>query len=351
LLTSAIRLATYVSIYGLKITYFSTGSFERDAGPRRRGRHENTDGADDARGEPRAIKYRVPECGGMGLLDGVRSLLGRGDADGARAAGSDGNEQAVGQAAIDEAPPGFERTGPDFQSHDRHWDAIGVSRADAIETVRKIGEHEDEVDVVPGDAIDGARVRGYRHPDGPLGAMVVERDGELATAYPVADGVEHAVDLTGLQQFENGLEAWVRASLGSRAVTMFASNFFAQPPAFFGGECRASLAVVVSDLERVDGDGVAAGDGFVESRPVERGASDEYAFRTRVDAVDEVRAGPFDATRFEGALVRQSRRRPVTVAFYVAQQHIDGDALRVGDRIRGTGWLQARIHRGAAEDA
>lgn len=291
----------------------------------------------------------------MGLLDGVRALLGRGDGSDASTAGSDGAAQTGGRVT-DEAeapPPGFERTGPGFQSHDHHWDAIGVRRSDAVREFRSRSERDAPAvdgmsvdgEIVEGAPVDGAQVRGYHHPEGPLGALVVERDSAVATAYPVAAGLEHDVDLTGLKQFENGLEAWVRGTLGGTAVTAFASNFFAQPAEFFGGECRASLAVIASDVERVDGTS------DVGVQPAARGASDEYAFRTRVDAVQSVRAGAFDATRFEGALHRGATGRRVDVAFYVDAEHLAADELGVGDHVTGTGWLQARIHRGAGEDA
>jgi hypothetical protein len=321
----------------------------------------------------------------MGLFEGLRSMLGRragGETDDESTSGSASGSERRADTEREAAPPGFERSGPVRQTHGTHWATVvpQVTREATVDALTS--ETVDDGEVVVGESVDGGGVRGYRYRPGALGAMAVTVDGELATAYPIGDGVAHDVDTTGRKQWQSDVEAWVRARVGDVGVTTFASNYFEHPAAFYAGECVAELSVFMYEFDRVaaardDEPGVAVGDGGVRStredgansssegsdrvssttgavgrvRPWEEGACDDYVVRTRVDAVERVSLGDCEAYRIEAPLHRGARSGRVDVAVFVGT-HVAGDVVpRVGDVVEGPGWLQARIHKGGNDDA
>jgi hypothetical protein len=301
----------------------------------------------------------------MGVLDSVRSLFGRDGSAGSseeatgNASYADGNSGRTadetggnGDEGGDGPPPGFERTGPELQVHGSHWDTVLPEEHRSFGSKHLTMEAVSEGDVLEGEPVDGASVTGHRYLDGPLGTMAVSVGGEIATTYPIAVGIEHDVDTTGLKQWENGLEAWVRCTLGDAAVTALVTSFFEHPAEFCGGECRASLAVCMYDFgiaetdTVVDADGAARdGSDFVGFRPYEHGASDDYVVRTVVDDVEPVSHDGYDAYRIDAPLYRRSNGRTVDAAFYVGPHLLDREP-QVSESVEGAGWLQARFHRG-----
>ncbi|PSQ45607.1 hypothetical protein BRD17_01110 [Halobacteriales archaeon SW_7_68_16] len=133
----------------------------------------------------------------MGLLDRVRSLLD----------GSDGG----GHGGSSDDPPdgagGNRRDGPAVQSHGSHWDTVlpDEGRGGRLEelTTRAVETGEP----IEGHPHEERAVTGHRLDDGPLGVLSVSLDGMIATAYPVAEGVEHPMTMEALKPWESGVEA------------------------------------------------------------------------------------------------------------------------------------------------
>lgn len=206
-----------------------------------------------------------------------------------------------------------------------------------------------EGDVVDAPPVDGVEVTGYRHSDGPVGTVAVTLDSEIATSYPVVDGVTQEVAVDTLNEWETGIEAWLGGSLRDAGVTAFAADYFEHESAFFGGDCTASLSLLAYDLGVPDYDTVVDEDGeeldvsdFVGFRPWERGAPDDHVVRTQVKAVDRVAHAGHGGYRLRVPLFRDGDS-DVDAALFVAD-HVAGDyEPEVGDTVEGACWLQAQF--------
>lgn len=270
----------------------------------------------------------------MGLLD--RLLWSLGDETGG------GRDESPRQSESDrDAKSG---------SHGSHWDAL-VDEDEAIGRAvqRTIAAGE----AVRAPSVDGRETVGFRAGEGPVRSTVVTADGEMLTAYPAAEGIEHEFAADETIPWANGVEAQLRGRLGPASVALFPTNFFARHDQTFEGDRRVELAGLAyycapqsgaSDdaVAGVDGTDAADGDGVVGFAPFDRGDVDDYVFRTRAKAVT--------ATAFDGRAVYRIRaplfRRDgedVDVSLYAADRVLDGVVPDAGDDLEGVLWLQGRV--------
>ena len=281
----------------------------------------------------------------MGLFDRITSLFGSDTTDTGRGEnhGTGGPPVGGGGQQLDAGQPG-----PSMQSHGSHWDTLVPDDGREATIKDQVMEAVSTGEPIEGVDLDGTPVTGHRVQDGPLGTVAVSVGQQIATAYPVAEGVTHTVDMTELNEWEAGIEAWLSGTLADARITTFASNYFQYPAERFGGECDVSLAILMYTVGQADNEVVVDEQGneqevssdFAGFRPWERGAPDDYVLRTTIDTVEPISYGKFDAYRIEAPLFRTPDEQEFDVALYVGTHLID-DEPHPGDQIEGAGWMQA----------
>lgn len=281
----------------------------------------------------------------MGLFDRLADLFGRSDAD------------AVGRGPAGEVTDATDgddpRRDPSRQSHGSHWDTV-VAPADRERAIQEALMWTVE-EGTPEEAgtYDQRAAVGYRDPPDPVGATVVTLDGQVATGYPVADGVTHDCTVTGRTGWESGVEAWVALTVDEAVVTCFDTGHYAHrgdPP---GGETTVSLSVLLYSLGEADPDEVVAVDesgaeldpsGMAGFFPYEDGAPDDYAVRTTVSEVSRWEWRDTAGYRIRAPLFRTEAGEDVDTAMYVADHNCaDGYEPETGDDVEGLGWLQGQF--------
>lgn len=278
----------------------------------------------------------------MGLFDWFGDVFAGDEAD-AVGRGTDTTATAEG---------GSDRRDTDQQRHGSHWDTV-VAPDDREAAVKRrlVGTVEDGAPAEAG-SHEGATVVGYRDLPSPVGATVVTLDGQVATGYPVADGVAHDLTVTDRTGWASGLEAWVDGSLSGATLTCFDTDFFAHRAAPPEGTTRVSLSVLLYSLGAADPDERVVTDageelglgGMAGFFPYEGGAPDDYAVRTTVSAVDRWDWREAAGYRVRAPLFRTEDGADVEAAMYVADHNCaDGYEPRPGDDVEGLGWLQGRF--------
>lgn len=271
----------------------------------------------------------------MGLFDRLLGLLGGSSetvADSQSAVANGRTETS------DEAKSG---------SHGSHWDTLVGGDDDIKRTVMRTVETGDVTEAPP---VDGRDIVGYRAGDSSVGTVAVTADGEIWTAYPAAEGVEHRMHVDGLIPWRNGVEAQLRVQLDGAELNLFPTNFFAETDDAFGGERRVELAALAYDCEPAEAETIRddSGEefstaGMAALLPFERGDVDDYTFQTRVKEVERESFDGRTVYRLLVPLFRTEDGDDVNVYLYAAE-HVLGEFVpEVGDDIAGVLWLQGRV--------
>lgn len=277
----------------------------------------------------------------MGLFDWLSGLLG----------GRESDADAVGRGSVNPDESGGEASvnrDATRQSHGSHWDTV-VAPPDRETTIEAAVMETVESGEPVETGTDEVAVVGYRDRPDPVGATVVALDGQVATGYPVAEGVVHEIEVTSLTGWETDIEAWVDGTLDDAAVTFFSTDHFehrSDPP---GGTATVSLAVLLYSLSEADADETVVTDdgeelslaGMAGFFPYGEGAPDDYAVRTTVSAVERWSWRDAEGYRLRAPLFRTESGEAVDVAMYVADHNLaDGYEPAVDDDVEGLGWLQ-----------
>jgi len=281
----------------------------------------------------------------MGLFDAVRRVFGRGDRDGAD--GSDGGtgerEEAWGldaEAAAGDPQPGPRRRGG---GHGRHWDTAVADDGTLREVVATtLEEGEVRASRVP-------EVDAVEYGPGHLRARVLRRDGEVVTAYPVGDGVEHEATVTEVTTWANDLEADATVVLGPEEFATYGASAWRAGGVPLGN-ATVELSTLAYAVERAEArtyetdDGEAfSTEGMAGFTPVEGGGVADFAFQT---TVREVKRTPFFAAngyRFRVPLTRTADGTEFETWLYAGAHAIDGRVPRQGEDVSGVFWVQANV--------
>jgi hypothetical protein len=289
----------------------------------------------------------VPDA--MGLFDAVRRALGGGDggddggddesASDAASRGEDAWGLDADAAAVDPQPGPRRRGG----GHGRHWDTA-VDGDDALRTA--VARTLDE-GTVRASRVDG--VDAVEYGAGALRSRVLRREGDVVTAYPVADGVEHASTVTDVTMWANDLEADATLVLGPEEFATYGANAWEAGGVPLGNADVevAALAYALeladeSTYETEDG-GEFSTSGMAGFTPVQGGGVADFAFQT---TVCEVRRVPFfDANgyRFRVPLTRDADGNEYETWLYAGAHAIEGRVPEAGDDVSGVFWLQATV--------
>lgn len=284
----------------------------------------------------------------MGLFDAVRRVLGRGGRDGAED-GSDGEDGAgerggtwgldAETAAVDPQPGPRRRGG----GHGRHWDTA-------------VADDETLREVVATTLEDGQR-RASRVPEvdaveygpGHLRARVLRRDGEVVTAYPVGDGIEHESTVTDVTMWANDLEADATVVLGPEEFATYGASAWRTGGVPLG-DATVEISALAYAIERAEAEtyetddgGEFSTEGMAGFTPVDGGGVADYAFQT---TVREVTRTPFFAAngyRFRVPLTRAADGTEFETWLYAGAHAIDGRVPQKGEDVSGVFWVQADV--------
>jgi len=260
----------------------------------------------------------------MDLPGALRSLFGDGGA-------GDGNDP-VRLGAFDATPTAG-------QTHRSHWAAVVPEerREGVVHDLSRAAVEEGAVVEAP--PRREAPVRGFVLGDGPLHTLAVTVDGEVTTAYPLLEGVDHPFEPSEMTAWDSGVEAWVSGHLDDAAVTAFAADHFADPAGY--APDGVALSALFYALDPVGEAAVATERAeFAGIRPWERGAPDDYVVQTVVEAVTPVEHRGLSGYRVSAPLFGDPDGRGVTAAFYLGE-HV-ADPPEPGDAVEGPAWLQVR---------
>lgn len=246
--------------------------------------------------------------------------------------------------------PADDRRGATRQRHGSHWDTV-VAPGDRETALRTVLLATAE-DGTPSDAgtHEGTPVVGYRDAPDPVGATVVTLDGQVATGYPVADGIDHEFNVTDRTEWASGIEAWVEGTVGAVTVTCFDTDWFAHRSAPPKGNVPVSLSVLLYSLQAADPaeplgteDGAKA-DATAGFLPFEEGGADDYAVWTTVGDVARWTWRDTAGYRLRAPLFQAEGREDVGVVMYVADHNlVDGYVPEAGDEVEGLGWIQGSV--------
>ncbi|WP_143052198.1 hypothetical protein [Halobacterium jilantaiense] len=196
---------------------------------------------------------------------------------------------------------------------------------------------------------DREGVMGYRYDDGPVGVRTVTRTGDTVTAYPVLSGSQQTFYAGGLEEWENGVEAWIHGEFGPASLGLFPTNFFERERDAFGGEREVSVAAFLYDAGPREEDTVSTDAGKFDISemaailPVDEGAPDDYHIQTVVEDVTKVENTLFEGYVLEAPLFRNPEDGDVTAQLFLGSHLAGTYEPEIGDGLVGSGWLQARF--------
>jgi len=282
----------------------------------------------------------------MGLFDALRRALKRGDADGGRDgdASSDGAEHESwgldADAAATDPQPGPRRRGG---GHGRHWDTA----VDGDEALRAVVAR----------TLDEGRVRASRVPDvdaveygaGHLRSRVLRRDGDVVTAYPVADGIAHETTVTEVTAWATDLEADATVVLGPEEFATYGASAWGVGGVPLG-DATVDVAALAYAVERADAETYETEDGGEFSTrgmagfaPVDGGGVADYAFQTTVREVQRVPFFDANGYRFRVPLTRDGEGTDYETWLYAGAHAIDGRVPEAGEDVSGAFWVQTHV--------
>ena len=283
----------------------------------------------------------------MGLFDAVRRVFGRGDragtgaGDGASASDEDGGDWGLdAEAAAGDPQPGPRRRGG---GHGRHWDTAVAND----ETLRE----------VIATTLDDGQVRSSRVPDvdaveygtGALRCRVLRRDGDVVTAYPVAEGVAHESTVTEVTPWSTDLEADATVVLGPEEFATYASSAWIAGGVPLG-DGTVEIAALAYALERTEESTYQTEDGGEFSTsgiagfvPVDGGGVADYAFQSTVREIQRVPLFTANGYRFRVPLTRDGDGGEYETWLYAGAHAIDGRVPEAGDDVSGVFWVQTAV--------
>ncbi|PSQ45830.1 hypothetical protein BRD17_00480 [Halobacteriales archaeon SW_7_68_16] len=269
----------------------------------------------------------------MGLFERVGGLL----------AGSDDWQNGRGGST-----PGGGRDAAG--SHGSHWDAIVEDDGEIRAIVA--GTLED------GTGIESPRegVVGYRSGPTACGACVVVVDDTIVTAFPDVAGTRHDATLTGVDEWDSGVEAQLELALDDGVLSAFDVRQFARRSHAVdpGTDVTVLLAALCYRLEPTtaiadDGDELVPPEDGIGCFPFEGGAADDYLFRTVLSSVETHTFAGRTVHRVDAPLFRSETGEEVVVPFYAADHVVEGGAPNAGDDVTGVLWLQGRPVSGSSD--
>ncbi|NHN42616.1 hypothetical protein G9C85_13395 [Halorubellus sp. JP-L1] len=288
----------------------------------------------------------------MGLFDAVRRALGRGDedgktggdapsrSDGAARSDNDASWGLDADAAAVDPQPGPRRRGG---GHGRHWDTA----VDGDEALRAVVARTLDEGTVQGSRVPG--VDAVEYGAGTLRCRVLRRDGDVVTAFPVADGVAHETTVTEVTQWANDLEADASVVLGPEEFATYGASAWRVGGVPLG-DASVEIAALAYAVERADEAAYETADGGEFSTremagfaPVDGGGVADYAFQTTVREVQRVPFFDANGYRFRVPLTRDGEETDYDTWLYAGAHAIDGRVPEAGEDVSGAFWVQADV--------
>lgn len=235
---------------------------------------------------------------------------------------------------------GGESRSPEGENHLEHW-LTTLNSSEALD--RAIVDS-----VENSDAVDTVKFRDmeldyfYKGKDG-LKVCSVALEDKVLTSYPlVSDGVEHPVNITNLNEWDNGVEAVLDTVLNSRSISFYDTLYSQNTPEYKEGtNLYFSLGGIAFNLDKKENKKYK---GFETNKPdikpLNKVSSDEYILQSRIKKVEAKKFMGDIVYRIEAPLFVDNQGKEIDFTLYASRNAVGNYNPSIGDEIIGTIWLQ-----------